>query len=103
MKDETPKKLKIGMKPPHPGAFIRDEIMNELSLPITKMAEILHVRRATLSDLINEKSSLSPEMAMRLELAFHVKTETLLNMQAWYDAATIRERAKDLGVDPYVP
>lgn len=96
-------KLKIGMKPPHPGAFIRDEVINPLNLSVSKASEILHVRRATLSDLLNEKAALSPEMAMRLELAFNVKTETLLNMQAWYDAATIRESAHSLGVDPYTP
>ena len=94
-------KIQVGMKPPHPGIFIRDEIIDELNLSTAKAAQILGVRRATLSDLLHEKSSLSPEMAMRIELAFSVKTETLLNMQAWYDAATIREQADELNVQPY--
>ena len=49
MSDERPSK--IGMKPPHPGDFIRTEILDELDLSIAKAAEILGVRRATLSDL----------------------------------------------------
>ena len=51
---------KIGMKTPHVGAFIRDEILDELGLSIVKAAEVQGVRRATLSDLVNEKAALSP-------------------------------------------
>jgi antitoxin HigA-1 len=47
---------KIGMTPPHPGAFIRDEILDELGLSVGAAAEALGVRRATLSDLINGES-----------------------------------------------
>ncbi len=47
------KTTKIGMMPPHPGAFIRDEILEELNLSIYEAAEALGVRRATLSDLVN--------------------------------------------------
>jgi addiction module HigA family antidote len=57
---------KVGMRPPHPGAFIREEILDELSLPVAKAAEILGVRRATLSDLVNEKAALSPERGHRI-------------------------------------
>ena len=53
---------KIGMKPTHPGSFIRTEILDELGLSIARAAEILGVRRATLSDLVNEKAALTPEM-----------------------------------------
>jgi addiction module HigA family antidote len=62
--NKTPRK--IAMTPPHPGVFIRDEILNELDLSISDAAEVLGVRRATLSDLINGNASLSPEMALRL-------------------------------------
>lgn len=51
---------KIGLMPPHPGQFIREEILDELGLSVARAAEILDVRRATLSDLVNTKSSLSP-------------------------------------------
>ena len=59
--------IKIGMTPPHPGEFFRDEILDELGLSVAKAAEILDVRRATLSNLINGKASLSPEMALALK------------------------------------
>lgn len=94
---------KIGMKPSHPGAFIREEILDELDLPVARAAEILGVRRATLSDLVNEKASLSPEMALRIEKAFGVSMDTLLRMQAWYDAAAMRERADEIAVERYEP
>jgi hypothetical protein len=51
---------KVGMAPCHPGEFIREEILNELDLPVTRAAAILDVRRATLSDLVNGKAALSP-------------------------------------------
>ena len=44
--------ITIGMKPPHPGVFIKEEILDELGLTISKAAEILHVRRATLNDKV---------------------------------------------------
>src|SRR5205807_6653971 len=95
--------IKIGMAPPHPGAFIRDEVLEELGLSVSKAAEVLGVRRATLSDLINGNAALSAEMALRIEKAFGVKMETLLNMQAWHDAYTMRQRAGEIAVKPYRP
>ncbi len=56
--------------PPHPGEVIREEIIEALSLTVTSAAEILGVRRATLSDVTNGKASVSAEMAFRLEKAF---------------------------------
>jgi antitoxin HigA-1 len=97
------KPTKIGMTPPHPGAFIRDEILEELNLSITEAAEALGVRRATLSDLVNGTAALSPEMALRVEKAFGVDMEMLLRMQAWYDAKTMRRRAGEIDVKPYHP
>ena len=60
------------MTPSHPGDFIRTEVIEELGLSVTKAAEILGVRRATLSDLLNGNAALSPEMALRIEKAFDV-------------------------------
>ncbi len=94
---------KTGMRPPHPGSFIRDEILDELRLSVARAAEILGVRRATLSDLVNEKAALSPEMALRIEKAFGVSIDTLLRMQAWYDSHAMRERAGDIDVKRYEP
>jgi hypothetical protein len=95
--------LKIGMKPSHPGAFIRAEILDELHLSVSKAAEVLGVRRATVSDLVNEKATLSPEMALRIEKAFGVSMDTLLRMQAWFDSYVMREQADKIAVKPYVP
>ena len=55
---------------------------------MTTAAEVLGVRRATLSDLLNSNAALSPEMALRIEMAFGVSMDMLLRMQAWYDALT---------------
>jgi addiction module HigA family antidote len=91
------------MKPPHPGQFIRQEIIDELNLPIARAAQHLGIRSATLSDLLNEKAALSPEMALRIELAFHVNADMLLRMQAWHDITAMRARVGELGVAPYNP
>lgn len=96
-------KLKMGMTPAHPGEFVRAEILEELNISIAKGAEILGIRSATLSDFVNEKSSLSPEMAMRIELAFDVKADLLLRMQALYDSAAIQKRAGEFHVQRYEP
>ena len=95
--------VKIGMKPPHPGTFIREEILEELSLSVARAAEILGIRRATLSDLINAKAALSAEMALRIEKAFGVDMDTLLRMQAWYDGYMMRERAGEIDVRRFNP
>lgn len=95
--------IKIGMRPSHPGFFVRTEILGELGLSVSHAAEVLGVRRATLSDLLNEKSSLSPEMALRMEKAFGVSMETLLRMQAWFDSHAMRQRADDIKVARYKP
>lgn len=97
------KPLKIGMKPSHPGGFIRTEILDELKLSIARAADILGVRRATLSDLVNEKAALSPEMALRIEKAFGISMDTLLRMQAWYDTIAMRQREDEISVKRYEP
>lgn len=97
------KPIKIGMKPPHPGDFIKTEILNELGLSIARAAEILGVRRATLSDLVNGNALLSPEMALRIEKAFNVSMDTLLRMQAWHDTYTMRQRSGEIEVQRYEP
>ncbi|MCZ6624491.1 MAG: HigA family addiction module antitoxin, partial [Deltaproteobacteria bacterium] len=71
--------------PPHPGEIIREEIIKALGLSVTGAAEILGVRRATLSDVTNGKASVTAEMALRLEKAFGVSMDLLLKMQAGHD------------------
>ena len=97
------KPVRVGMKPPHPGEFIRTEILDELELSVSRAAEILGVRRATLSDLIHGHAALSPEMALRIEKAFDVKMDMLLRMQAWYDSYTMREKKDEINVQRYEP
>jgi len=94
-------RVEVGMKPSHPGEFVREEVIDALGLSIAKAADILGVRRATLSDLLNEKAALSPVMALRIEKAFGLDMETMLRMQAWHDARAMRERAADVNVKRY--
>jgi addiction module HigA family antidote len=95
--------MKVGFRPPHPGAFVREEVLDPLDLTVARAAEILGVRRATLSDFLNGKAALSPEMALRIEKAFGVSLDTLLRMQAWHDATKVRERANEIEVSRYRP
>ncbi len=95
--------IDVGMTPSHPGDFIRTEVIEDLGLTVTRAADILGVRRATLSDLLNGNASLSPEMALRVEKAFGVSMDLLLRMQAWYDASRMRARESEIPVQPYQP
>lgn len=97
----SPASVRIGMKPSHPGAFIREEILEPLGLSVARAAEVLDVRRATLSDLVNGHAALSAEMALRIEKAFGVDMDMLLRMQAWHDGYTMRERAAEINVKPF--
>jgi addiction module HigA family antidote len=92
---------KIAITPPHPREFIRDEILDKLGLNVAQAAEILGVRRATLSDLVNGNAALSPEMALRVEKAFAVDMDLLLRMQACHDASAMRRRTAEIDVKPY--
>ncbi len=87
--------------PPHVGEVVRMEILDELGLSITSAADVLKVRRATLSDLVNGKAALTADMALRIEKAFGVSMDMLLQMQAAYDAAQARARADEIDVEPY--
>jgi len=89
--------------PPHPGDLIRTEIIEPLGLTLTMAAVILKVRRATLSDLLAGKASLSPEMALRIEKAFGPSMDHLLRMQLAYDVAHTRQHSDEIDVSRYVP
>ena len=93
--------LIVNMTPSHPGDFIRAEVIEALGLNVTRAAQILGVRRATLSALLNGKAALSAEMALRIEKAFDVGMDLLLRMQAWYDAAQMRSRSSEINVQRY--
>ena len=94
--------IAVRMRPSTSGEFIRAEILEELGLPVARAAELLGVRRATLSDLVNGKAGLSPEITLRIEKAFGVSMDTLLHMQAWHDSYAVRQRAGEIAVERYV-
>ena len=89
--------------PPHPGDLIKTEIIEALDLNVSKAAEIMKVRRATLSDLLHGKAALTPEMALRIEKAFGPDMNHLLQMQLAYDVAKTREHSREIDVKRYVP
>ena len=89
--------------PPHPGDLVRTEIIEPLGLNVSKAADVLKVRRATLSDLLHGKASLTPEMALRIEKAFGPDMDHLLRMQLAYDVARTRKRTSGIAVQRYVP
>jgi addiction module HigA family antidote len=85
-------------KPPHPGDFIRTEIIEPAGLSVTAAAKALEVSRPALSSLLNGKADLSGEMALRIEKAFGVKMDTLMRMQLAYDIAKTRQGEKQIRV-----
>lgn len=87
-------------KPPHPGGFVKAEVIEPLNLSVTDAAEALGITRAALSTFLNGRSNLSPEMALRIEKAFGVPMDTLMRMQCSYDIAEARKRADTIRVAP---
>jgi addiction module HigA family antidote len=84
--------------PPHPGDFIRTEIIESAGLTVTAAAKALRVSRPTLSSLLNGKADLSGGIALRIEEAFGGKMDTLVRMQSSYDIAQTRKREKQIRV-----
>jgi antitoxin HigA-1 len=83
---------------PHPGDFIRTEILEPSGLGVTAAAQALGVSRPALSSLLNQRASLSGEMALRMEKVFGVKMDTLMRMQSAYDIVQTRKREKQIKV-----
>ena len=79
--------------PPHPGRIIRQECIEALGLTVTEGAKALGVSRNALSELVNERRGISPEMAIRLDKAFGGGAETWHRMQAAYDMAQAMKNA----------
>ena len=90
------------LNPPHPGDFIRTEIIEPRGLSVTAAALLLQVSRPALStSLLNGKADLSGDMALRIEKAFGVKMDTLMRMQASYDIARTRQHESKIKVKRY--
>lgn len=84
--------------PPHPGGSIRRACLEPLGLSVTEGAKILGVSRQALNNVINGKSGISPEMAIRLSKAFGSTPETWLRMQIAYDLALARKNEDKIKV-----
>ncbi len=84
--------------PPHPGEIIRSLCLEPLSLTVTQAAEALGVSRKTLSAILNGRAGISPEMAVRLSIAFGTSSESWLNQQTQYDLWHAERRRKQLRV-----
>lgn len=86
--------------PPHPGKIVKKSLLDHTDLTVTAAAKLLGVHRATLSKLINCKSNISPEMAIRLSKALETSSEMWINMQAMYDLAQAEKMRKKIKVEP---
>ena len=89
------------LNPPHPGNFIRSEVIAPLGITVTRAAKALGVSRPTLSSLLNGRAGLSGEMAVRIEKAFGPRMETLMQMQFAFDIALARKHERAIHVRRY--
>ena len=84
--------------PPHPGEILRTLCLEPLGLSVTEAAKALGVSRKTLSSLLNGRTGISPEMAVRLSIAFETSAESWMNQQAQYDFVARRATPSALKV-----
>jgi len=84
--------------PPHPGEVLRQLCLEPLGLSVTDAAKALGVSRKTLSAVLNGRSGVSAEMAVRLSLAFKTTAESWLNQQMQFDLWQVNKRRKSLKV-----
>jgi addiction module HigA family antidote len=86
--------------PAHPGELVRHDCLDPLGLSITDAAKALNVTRQTLNNLVNKKSGISPEMAVRLSKVFNGSPEFWMRVQLQYDLAQIEREAARIVVNP---
>jgi addiction module HigA family antidote len=84
--------------PPHPGEIIKSLCLEPLGVNVTQAAEALGVSRKTLSAILNGRAGVSPEMAVRLSIAFSTTAESWMNQQIQYDLWHAEQRRKRLRV-----
>ena len=84
--------------PPHPGEILKSLCLEPLGLSVTDAAEALGVSRKTLSSILNGRSGISPEMAVRLSIAFDTTAESWLNQQTQFDLWHAEQSRKRLRV-----
>ena len=85
--------------PPHPGEIIKELCLEPLDLTVTRAAEALGVSRKTLSAIVNGRAGISPEMAIRLSMAFDTSAESWLNQQMQYDLWQARQSQQKFKVE----
>lgn len=85
----------------HPGTTVRQDCLEKNGLSVTDAARVLGVDRQTLSNLLNAKSGISPEMAVRLEKAFGTPAREWLVLQLEYELAEIMRRVEKINVEPF--
>ncbi len=84
--------------PPHPGEVLRELCLEPLGLSVTQAARALGVSRKTLSSILNGRAGISPEMAIRLSIAFNTTAESWLRQQVQYDLAKAEAKRRSLQV-----
>ena len=84
--------------PPHPGEILRTLCLDPLGLSVTEAAQALGVSRKTLSSLLNGRTGISPQMAIRLSIAFDTSAASWLNQQTQYDLWHAEQRRSELKV-----
>lgn len=84
--------------PPHPGEILRELCLEPLGVSVTEAAEGLGVSRKTLSSILNGRAGISPEMAIRLSIAFDTSAESWLNQQSQYDLWQAEQNRNSLKV-----
>ena len=85
--------------PPHPGEVLQELCVEPLGLTVTEVARALGVSRKTLSSILNRRAGISPEMAIRLSIAFDTTAESWLSQQTQYDLWKAERKRKDLHVE----
>ena len=90
------------MKPSHPGTILREGILKEMALTVTKAAKILQVSRKQLSEIVNENAGISAEMAWRLEQAFGVNAQFWQDLQSKYDLWKVQDSGKVGYIERYI-
>jgi len=83
-------------KPPHPGKHVRINCLDASNLSVTAAAKALGVTRQTLNNLVNEKSSISPEMAVRFEKIGWSTCDHWMRLQMNFDLASVRARQDEI-------
>ena len=89
--------------PPHPGEVLKELCLEPLGLSVTEAAEALGVSRKTLSSILNGRAGISPEMAIRLSMAFGTSAESWLNQQSMFDLWQAKQRQPVLHVKRLTP